>query len=1062
MKTEIEDVAISISSQFVADNDRFKMRDALDHMVGSAHLDVCTAFLDAYGISSIGSAAENGELRLLVGFDLSDMPVAQDVVSFQMAEEWKASGEDPVHRLADDESVKNAVRALQLPSFQAAKAALRTHSKLYVTQDVGVVGSSNLTRSGIEGQRELNLFQHEPEAVARLREWFALMWGEAKTQERADFKQELIKWLETTRLKRFAPFHPYAKAIFERYRHRFVSLAASASDVNLAVFQEEGRDTALSVLAELKCCIIADAVGLGKTYIALGAMQRRSKARPRNQRKILVICPAQLESVWERASRDQGIALITESMETLGNTSGSGFEARLRDLENYALVIVDEAHNFRNPNANRFQNLMEILQGGPQDKEVLLVTATPINNSIRDLFSLYRLMTRDRDDFFQTTNLRLRSLRDFFKQVEKMGVSTTDLLLETMVCRSRLDIRRRQDKGEVIVINEKEVRFPNRHMAALEYGLSISGNTVKYDELAATIESLTLGAYNVEQYSVSPDAQKNQTFLRLQTLFRILLLKRLESSVVSFISTAENLLRFSDKVVEALREGRRLTNDEYRKMQLDFTRQLEDDDEGDGSSYLEELKERDPNDYDIDRLAADVTADHQLLDPLIDKVRSLVGARDGKIARLKGELKKLLPDQKALIFTFYADTADYIFEQLTSDKDFMQAVGEVRIEEIVGGTKPAIKTRVVEDFAPLANNADRKPAHPIQVLISTDVLSEGQNLQDCGYLINYDLHFNPVRMIQRNGRIDRLFSPHEDITIANFFPEGGLEEQLKIVERLQKKIEQIQDNLPVDSSVIGETVRVFSLEELRRTKAGDVTVIDEIDSENPINRFHDMLNEVIKMLQDFGIEEVGKIPFGCQSNKKSTHRGIFVCVIAGKPEEHKNCWWLYYPFDKQTLDLFPEPVQEPSRIIDLIRSPKPPSEDQSVPDVSPRDIKWEIILDAKRRCREMLIAQARNEAQGQVWATGHINKKIKTFFAVRPDTLPGDISLRLGRYSLEKHKAEAEEMMRTAQESRNTTELVDWLDEKLPPITLASDNPETMPLEVVSYLELIPETEAVE
>ena len=216
MKSEIGEVTTALSNQFVADNDRFKMREALDHMVDSAHLDVCTAFLDAYGVSAIGSAAEGGELRLLVGFDLSDIPIAQDTVSFQMAEEWNASGEDPVHRLADEESVRNAVNVLQLPTFQAVKAALRTHSKLYVTEDTGVVGSSNLTRSGIEGQRELNLFQHEPKAVARLREWFSSMWNEAKLQERADFKQELIQWLETTRLKRFAPFHPYAKAIFER------------------------------------------------------------------------------------------------------------------------------------------------------------------------------------------------------------------------------------------------------------------------------------------------------------------------------------------------------------------------------------------------------------------------------------------------------------------------------------------------------------------------------------------------------------------------------------------------------------------------------------------------------------------------------------------------------------------------------------------------------------------------------------------------------------------------------------------------------------------------------
>lgn len=1050
----------SIAKQFVADNNRCKMRDALDHMVSSPNLDVCTAFLDSYGISAIGNAAEAGGCRLLVGFDLSDMPAGQDIVTFQMADEWKASGEDPVRRLSDDEFLSAAIQCLQLPTFEVAKAALRTHSKLYVNENVGLVGSSNLTRAGIEGQRELNLFQHEPEAIARLREWFAEMWGDAKKAERADFKKELIEWLQTTRLRRFSPFHPYAKAIFERYRHRFVALSPSSTDVNLAVFQEEGRDTALSILAEHRCCIIADAVGLGKTYVALGAMHRRSRARQRSQRCILVICPAQLEGVWQRAGREQGIALTTESMETLGSRTGVNAEARLRNLERFALVIVDEAHNFRNHNANRFQNLMEMLQGGPQDKEVLFLTATPINNSIDDLYSLYRLMTRDRDDFFQTSNLGIRSLREFFGQVAKLHISTTDLLLETMVCRSRLDIRRRQENGEVIVINEKVVCFPERRMVSLEYDLSVTGDAVKYDELAATIESLTLTAYNVEQYSKSPDTMKNQRFQRLQSLFRILLLKRLESSAVSFISTAERLLRFSDRVVEALQEGRQLTNDEYRKLQLDLTDQLADDDEGDGSSYLEDLKERDVSEYDLDRIAADVAIDHGLLEPLIWKAKTTIGKNDGKIARLKEELCKLLPDQKVLIFTFYSDTADYIFEQLTTDKKFMESVGNVRIEEVTGDpTKKFNKTRIVEEFAPISNSVDKKPANPIQCLVSTDVLSEGQNLQDCGFLINYDLHFNPVRMIQRNGRIDRLFSQHKEITVANFFPEGGLEKELGIIQRLQRKIEQIQDNLPMDSSVIGEAVRVFSLEELRRTREADVSIIDQIDAENPINRFHDMLNEVIKMLQDFGIDEVSRIPFGCQSNKRSTHRGVFICVIAGKREDHKNCWWLYYPLEPSSTDLFPEPTQEPSRIIDYIRSAKPESEDLYHPDITPREIKWDIILDAKKRCREMLVAQCRNEAQGQVWATNHINKKVQRFLAGRPDALPNELTRRLGRFSLEKHKAEAEEMLKEAQSTGDASAFIEWLDEKLPSIALAGDNAETMPLEVVSYLELVPETE---
>jgi len=1047
---------------FVADNDRVKMRQALDTLIQSGRLDICSAYVDAFGIAAVGGSVDTVPLRLLVGFNLSEMPVDQDIVTFQMADEWNINHTDTVHRQADDATVQAAVSALQNPNFSVARCPRKTHSKLYLSPDMGVVGSSNLTRPGIEGQRELNLLQYEPDAVSRLREWFEGKWREAKHAERSDFKKELIEWLQTNRLRRFAPFHPYAKAIYERFRNRFLSLSPSATDVNLAVFQEEGRDIALGILAEHKCCIIADAVGLGKTYVALGAMHRRAKSRERSQRRILIVCPAQLRGMWEKAGQEQNIPLVTASMESLGRTSGTQAERRPQELSDYGLVIVDEAHNFRNHRAQRFMTLMEILQGGPVDKEVLLLTATPINNGIEDLYSLYRLMVRDRDNFFVNTNLRIPSLRDFFKQVVKVGRPTTDLLLETMVCRSRLDIRRRQEKGETIVIDEQEVRFPNRKMESLEYELASTGETLRYADVSTAVQSLTLGAYNVEQYAKNPDKQKTQTFLRLQTLFRILLLKRLESSVVSFVSTAESLLRFSDKVVEALEAGRCLTNDEYRRLQLDFVQQLEDDDDKDDSAYFAELRERNPEEYDLTRLEKDVSADHARLSPVILRAKALCGSRDGKLAKLKERLASLLPEKKALVFTFYADTADYLYRELTSDSAFMQRIGNVRVEKVVGGDSSSStdRTSIVNDFAPIANKA-QIPMHPIQLLISTDVLSEGQNLQDCGFVINYDLHFNPVRMIQRNGRIDRLFSHHEEITIANFFPEGGLEGELKLVEALQRKIDDIRGNLPLDASVLGEKVRVFSLEELRRTRAGDARIIDEIDAENPVNRFHDLLNEVVKMLQDFGVEEVNKIPFGCQSNKRSTHKGVFLCVAAGTREEQKHCWWLYYDIAPSDGTLFPEPIQEPGAIIELIRSQKPPTADLCRPDFTPRDIHWDIILDAKKRCREMLLQQTLSEAQGQVWPATHINKKLKTFLVVRPYDDPTDIEKRLGRFSLERHKETAEGLLRSAQQSRDISSLLQWLDATLPHITVGRDNPETMPLEVVSYLELVPETEGV-
>ncbi len=1050
--------ATDATDLFIVDNNRVRMKDTLDALLDSKSLDVAVAFVDAYGVAQLNAMPPDSKCRLLVGYDLSDMPQNNDVVTFQMAEEWRKSGLDPVHRVNDDETVFNAIAALERESLQAKRTALQTHSKLYVNERIGVVGSSNLTRSGIMGQRELNLIHQHPNAIAQLREWFQSNWDEASRAERSDFKNELVEWLRTNRLRRFAPFHPYAKAIFERYRSRFISLASSPSDINLAVFQEEGRETALGILAEHKCCIIADAVGLGKTYIALGAMQKRARNRKRSHKRVLVICPAQLESVWRRAANNQGIMIETESMETLGNQNGSGSERRLSELEDFALVIVDEAHNFRNPATNRFNSLMRILQGGPDDKETLFLTATPINNGIGDLYSLYRLMTRDQDDFFLNTNLRIRSLQEFFKRVEKGFVSTTDLLLETMVCRSRLDIRRRQENGETIIINDREVRFPNRKMISLEYRLGSDDETVDIDHIAKAIENLTLGAYNIEQYALVPDLQRNQTFMRLQTLFKMLLLKRLESSVISFVSTAENLRDFSRKVVEMLQKGRRLTADEYRRMQMTFARQLEDDDEGEGSAYLRDIGEKDASQYDIERLSNDVETDLRILSPLVNRIKRCLGGNDGKLRRLKVELCKLLPDQKALIFTSYSDTAEYLYRELTEDDEFLKRVSHARIEMIVGGVTSSEKNAIVQDFAPIANERKGPPERPIQCLISTDVLSEGQNLQDCGFLINYDLHFNPVRMIQRNGRIDRLFSEHESITIANFFPEGGLEEQLGLIERLQQRIATIQENMPVDASVIGEKVRVFSLEELRRTRSGDVTVLDAIDAENPINRFHDMLNEVIKMLQEFGIEEINRIPWGCQSNKRATYRGVFLCVAAGKTDDPIACWWLYYPLDSNDKDKsLPEPIQEPSRIIDLIRSSRPEREDDHHPDFSPRAIRWDIALEAKKRCREMLRELERSRDLGQVWSRTHINHKLISFFSAHGDGLEVNIEARLRRHSLERDKAEGERLLREATRSGNTSDLIAWMDEKLPQFQRRTENAETVPLTVAAYLELTPE-----
>jgi len=226
------------NGQFVADNDKLRMVDAVEALTSGHHLDVSSAFVDAFGIAVLSDGADNGEVRLLVGYELSEIPTAQDTLKFEDARTWRDTGTDPLDRTVDDESIGPAIQALCKPTFLTAKAARRTHSKLYVNEEIGIAGSSNLTRAGLLGQRELNLLQDRPEAVTRLRDWFQTHWTEAIHEEREPFKEQLIAWLDGSRIRRFAPFHPYAKALFERYRHRFLSLAPSVGDVDLAIFQQ--------------------------------------------------------------------------------------------------------------------------------------------------------------------------------------------------------------------------------------------------------------------------------------------------------------------------------------------------------------------------------------------------------------------------------------------------------------------------------------------------------------------------------------------------------------------------------------------------------------------------------------------------------------------------------------------------------------------------------------------------------------------------------------------------------------------------------------------------------
>jgi len=829
------------------------------------------------------------------------------------------------------------------------------HAKAYLFPQVAIVGSSNLTPSGLTRNSELNLVRKEAAVAQALRrEWFDRFWEQAE-----DYKAELIAALEDSKFGTtpYTPFQVFIKALYEYFRDRLdVDAQGPLSlGVDLASFQQEGLREAIRLLECHRGVLVADAVGLGKTYIAMGLMEHYLLGRRRRGYipKGLVVCPAQLRDlVWQPRLDEYGIKATIVSMEEMGRA-----DFDWRAYNGVDLVVVDESHNFRNPSTGRYRNLMKLLATGKRDKRLVLMTATPINNTVWDLYHQISLITRAEDTYYR--DYGIRNLQSFFRAVDRGEAELFDLLEEVAVRRSRHDIRCRQQAGEVIVLPGKgEIRFPERTLEAIHYDLTRTYDGF-YAEVAAAVEALALVPYNLERYRRERDAESERILERNNALIGILkttFLKRLESSLAAFEVSVTRAAHFQRRFFEILvKEGRLLDSPHYRRILA-----LEEEgEETDLEALIADLPEVSIADYDLAAIRQAMETDLALLDGILRRLERIRGTgeaqRDGKLAAVKERLVRLLAGgHKVLLFTYYQDTARYLHAQLQADADWQARAGGPGIGLITGATDPATRTDLVRRFAPQANAPDMEdvgrvvnPPAPLHLLISTDVLSEGQNLQDADVVLNYDLHWNPVRMIQRAGRIDRLGSPHETLLIVNCFPEEGLEELLRLVERLQRRIRDIDRTVGLDASVLGEVITPRSLEELRRIRAGDRTVLDELEQEMELTSTDEMKLPLVLALQQWGEERVRDIPLGIHSGKRGPVRGVFFAFRAR--DRH---FWRFYPADGSP------PVTDKRQIFRWIQAG--PEEERVPPDVEALGV-----FDLLERATEEIVQELRRARAGR-------------------------------------------------------------------------------------------------
>ena len=829
-------------------------------LVKSVNLDIATGTFEIGAFLSLGRTWEHLDgIRLLMGDETTRRTKDHLIKALQDATDANIESEkeqdDTLRGLA---AVRDAIRRgkITVRVYDQAKFHAKLnlmHAQNSSPVDFATVGSSNFTRPGLTQNVELNSFITDATHIEKLSNWYDARWEEA-----SEVKAELLRTIER-HLREYPPFTVYAKALHTYFRGREKPAdeweeKESVIYRTLSQYQKDGYHAALQIADTWNGALICDGVGSGKTYIGLMLLERYL----RDNKRVLLITPKSIaESVWNsqvnRQLRSKYGRLLREHYDIklhtdLGRQGGISDD----DLDYFRahkdVIIIDEAHHFRNPNSNRGRLLMELAR----NKKLYLLTATPINNSLDDIYHLINYFGQNQRTHFAKIGVHdfRRHFRNIEKQFEDEATEVAEqveeddflrqdpLLKQVLIQRSRKYIKDAEQKSGTNILFPARVIKPT-----VDYSLRRVYRTL-YDELQAAFDRhapfLNLAIYNTVKYHKKPERRIEQREKQVIGLIRTLVLKRLESSWRSFEATIENLLlKMADWLKKHAPERFEMwegTNRRWwRVVQEHIRERLQEDDilsqhvppseEEDDLASVEIEDNFVPDDHDVDKLFDDVVDDMNFLTGILSRIYRLFYAdelanepdtqQDDKLQQLLKLLKKY-PNEKILIFTEFCDTARYLYTQL-------HHAGFRNIEQIDSRRK-VNREEIIERFSPCYNDRSPESVVPVQTLITTDVLAEGLNLQDASIIVNYDLHWNPVRLMQRIGRLDRrldsaieaqLNRTNPTVHVWNFLPPAELDDILKLRKRVDGKILRISRTLGIEGKFVSpddddETLRLFN------------------------------------------------------------------------------------------------------------------------------------------------------------------------------------------------------------------------------------------------------------
>lgn len=984
------------------------LRETLKH---SPEISISSAYINPAGFNLLADELEKApRIRLLLGAE-----VQQDVVQSSVNLERragkliKAASESHKSWLLRErdltgfsrESLSEAQRMVAwLKSVDPegkAKVEVRRftkgflHGKAYISSSPGfdgvLAGSSNMTYAGLMLNAELNLGYPagDQQNGKKVVEWFEEYWDQAEPYDLASVYESI--W------QPHSPWDVFLRMLNELYGAVLDEEVPTAGSFELAAFQQDGVARMKRLLDKNDGVIVADEVGLGKTYLAGEVIRDATDER---RQRVLIICPAALKSsMWLPFLSKNGFRL-TDVMSYAevrikmdpDHPEHKSFVNQVRD---YAMVVVDEAHNLRNSNAEQSKAIDRVILEGQHSKKVILLTATPVNNSLSDLDTLLRYFIRDDARF---ANIDIPSIRKYIRRAQDMDPENLnpshlfELMDQVAVRRTRKFVKEqypnesiRNPKGELV-----QIKFPTPRVRRIDYELSEHGEKLvssvlqaltidkdenlysAYSKARANPDRLMMARYTPSRYLKEPDGVEK---IQIQNagLLRSALLKRLESSPRALSETVKTLMRSHEKFIDAMESGRVLEGEALREWVSSESDDLE--------AALENLDEdvmakaRPLSDYHDEALLSDAKSDLELLIKLSKIAQSAIKQNDPKFEALTEQLANLAEEarrpsangldetdrRKVVVFSTYSDTVIDIHERLSallnSNPDGPIEDYKGRLAEPVSGSYKSVhksgqsggvdqggRAHIIESFAPKTAsriNDDGEPTGQdlFDILVTTDVLAEGVNLQQAGQIINYDLPWNPMKIVQRHGRVDRLFSDHEEVHMGLFFPAEHLDEMLRLRDTLEWKIAQAEAAVGA-SNVLPD-----------RQSGPEVNLHDPASVEK---EFEDLLDRRGTSVTTSGEEfrrrlyrelagsdllekKVKELPYGAGSgfvNTQARSNGYVFCVKIG---DHPDPWFRFVKTDEDwsvTIENG-EPFIRDEQLFNLLMAdPKSPNQERQL------------------------------------------------------------------------------------------------------------------------------------